>query len=126
MPRGGVFAVGLARAETPSRDGLVSAGALIGLASGASKTAIEFEKYEAVLKNTLGTQSAATQSMQMIKEFAASTPFQVNELTSSFVKLANRGIVPTKSEMTALGDIAASQGKSFDQFTEALLDAMTG
>lgn len=105
---------------------IVSAGAFLGLAKGASDTAAQFEKYQAVLTNTLGSQEAATESMTMIKEIAASTPFSVNELTGSFIKLANRGIIPTKQEIILLGDIAASQGKSFDQLTEAMLDAMTG
>ena len=81
---------------------------------------------EAVLTNTLGSKSLAQQSMAQIVEFASKTPFQVNELTDSFVKLANRGFKPTMAEMTALGDLASSTGKSFDQLTEAALDAMTG
>ncbi|WP_017860526.1 hypothetical protein [Leptospira interrogans] len=96
------------------------------LVQGALQVSGAFEKYRAVLKNTLGDEQRAAASMQMIAKFAASTPFQVSELTSSFVKLANRGIVPTEEEMKRLGDIAASQGKSFDQITEAALDAMTG
>jgi hypothetical protein len=64
--------------------------------------------------------------MQDIVEFASKTPFQVNELTDAFVKLANRGFRPTLAEMTSLGDLASSTGKSFDQLTEAALDAMTG
>ncbi|HUS89449.1 MAG TPA: hypothetical protein VMW91_08810, partial [Desulfosporosinus sp.] len=35
----------------------------------------------------------------------------------------NRGIKPTEKEMTSLGDLASSQGKSFNQLTEAALDA---
>ncbi|EMO12484.1 hypothetical protein LEP1GSC165_0045 [Leptospira santarosai str. CBC523] len=96
------------------------------LVQGALQVSGAFEKYRAVLKNTLGDEQRAAASMNMIAKFAATTPFQVNELTSSFVKLANRGLVPTEEEMKRLGDIAASQGKSFDMMTEAALDAMTG
>ena len=38
----------------------------------------------------------------------------------------NRGVLPTQDEMTKLGDLASSQGKGFDQLTEAMLDAQTG
>ena len=85
-----------------------------------------FEKYNAVLTNSLRSQTQAAQAMGMIQDFASKTPFAVDELTASYIKFVNRGIKPTQDELTKLGDIAASQGKSFDQLTEAVLDAMTG
>lgn len=88
-------------------------------------TLSEFERYEAVLTNTFGDASAAKTILKDITDFAAKTPFQVNELTDAFVKLANRGFVPNMDQMTLLGDLAASQGKSFDQLAEAILDAET-
>jgi hypothetical protein len=89
-------------------------------------TLSEFRKYGAILTNTFGSESDSKRVLEDITKFASRTPFQVNELTESFVKLANRGFVPTQKEMEKIGDIAANQGKSFDQFTEALLDAETG
>jgi len=89
-------------------------------------TTAEFQKLEAVLGNTLGSNSAAATAMKQIAEFASTTPFAVDELTSSFVKLANQGFRPTMDEMRSLGDLASSTGKSFDQLAEASLDAFTG
>lgn len=86
----------------------------------------EFQKFEAVLTNTLGSKSAAQRALTDITKFASVTPFSVRELTDSFVKLANQGFKPTIEQMRKLGDIASSTGKSFDQLTEALLDAQTG
>jgi len=86
----------------------------------------EFEKFEAVLTNTLGSESEAQQALKEIQSFAAETPFQVSELTESFVKLVNQGFKPTSEEMRKLGDLASSQGKSFDQLTEGIIDAQTG
>ncbi len=86
----------------------------------------KFQKFDAVLTNTLGSKSEAQKALKMIKDFAASTPFAVDELTESFVKLANQGFKPTQEEMRKLGDLAASQGKSFNQLTEAIIDAQTG
>lgn len=86
----------------------------------------EFQKFEAVLTNTLGSKSEAQKALKQIQEFAAKTPFSVQELTASFVKLANQGFQPTGDEMRKLGDLAASTGKSFDQLTEAIIDAQTG
>lgn len=82
----------------------------------------EFEKYRAVLANTYGSSLAAGQAMGMLSDFAAKTPFQLNQLTAAYVKLANRGINPTEAALTSLGDFAASTGKDFDQLTEAILD----
>lgn len=86
----------------------------------------KFQKFQAVLTNTLGSRSQAIGAMDDIAEFAAKTPFSVDELTSSFVKLANQGFKPTTEEMRRLGDLAASTGKSFDQLTEAVIDATVG
>lgn len=84
-----------------------------------------FERFGAVLSNTLGAEQAR-KALEDINTFAATTPFQVDELTDSYLKLANRGLTPTLEQMTLLGDLAASQGKSFEQLTEAVLDATTG
>lgn len=86
----------------------------------------EFQKFDAVLKNTLGSQSAANIALRNIQEFAKTTPFAVDELTGSFVKLANQGFTPTTEELRKLGDLAASTGKNFDQLSEAIIDAQTG
>jgi len=86
----------------------------------------EFQKLAAVLTNTLGSRSLAMAALNDIRTFASQTPFSVQELTASFVKLANQGFKPTISELRKLGDIASSQGKQFDQLTEAIIDAQTG
>lgn len=90
------------------------------------ETTAKFQRFEAVLTNTLGSNSEAKKALEEITDFAARTPFQVDELTESFVKLVNQGFKPTMREMTSLGDLAASQGKSFNQLTEAIIDAQTG
>ncbi|MGI4873356.1 MAG: hypothetical protein ACRYFX_19535 [Janthinobacterium lividum] len=89
-------------------------------------TTAKFEKYGAVLENALGSKSLSQKALADIQAMAAKTPFSVDELTSSFLKFVNRGLQPSMTEMTKLGDLAASQGKSFDQLTEAVLDAGTG
>ena len=78
----------------------------------------EFQKYEAVLTNTFQSNTRAAESMGMITEFASKTPFQLNELTDSYVKLVNQGFTPTRNEMRQLGDLASSTGKGFNQLTD--------
>lgn len=110
-------------------------GKLLGLFAGASLFAFtnqivdaraEYEKFDAVLTNTFQSKEIGQGALAMLTDFAAKTPYQLNELTGSFIKLANRGIAPSYLEMTKLGDLASSQGKSFDQLTEAIMDAQTG
>lgn len=86
----------------------------------------KFEKYETVLKTALGGQQEAIAAMEMIKEVAATTPVSVDEMTNSFIKFVGAGVQPTQEEIKKLADVAASQGKGFDQLSEAVLDAMHG
>jgi len=86
----------------------------------------EFQKFEAVLINTLGSKSEAQEALKKIQTFAAKTPFSVQEVTAAFVKLANQGFTPTTDELRKLGDLASSTGKTFDQLAEAILDAQSG
>lgn len=92
----------------------------------AYNTRKEFAKYEAVLRNTLQSQEKANDAMKMLQQLAADTPSSLQEWTEGYIKLVNRGLQPTSQELTNLGDLAASQGKSLDQLIEAVLDAMTG
>jgi len=89
------------------------------------EAAAKYERFQAVLKSALGSSTGAIESMQMIQDIASQTPFSVEQLTNSYIKLVNRGFQPTESEIVKLGDLAASQGKDFDQLSEALLDAET-
>lgn len=87
----------------------------------------KMEKYEKVLTTALGGDNvAAKQSLAAVKQMAKDTVFTVEELTEGYVKMINRGLKPSQKEMTAMADLAASQGKTFDQLVEAALDAQTG
>jgi hypothetical protein len=106
--------------------GAFAVGSIISFGKGVIDATSQFQKFEAVLSNTLGSSSAAQLALSQIQEFAATTPFQVDELTGAFVKLANQGFKPNVDQMRLLGDLASSTGKSFDQLAEAILDAQTG
>jgi hypothetical protein len=117
---------GMVAKVTPILAGLFAVERIIAFGQSIVDTTAKFQRFQAVLTNTLGSSSAAAQALQMIQDFAAETPFQVDELTDSFVKLANQGFIPTREEMRKLGDLASAQGKSFNQLTEAIIDAQTG
>lgn len=83
----------------------------------------EFQKFEAVLTNTLdGDNVRASSLLEGLSEFAARTPYQLQDITENFVKLANQGIVLTQQELTKLGDFAAVTGKPIGQLFEAIMD----
>ncbi len=86
----------------------------------------EFERFEAVLTNTLGSSGEAKLALLDIKEMASRTPFSVAELSDSFVKLTNYGLMPTMEAMSQYGDLASAVGKDFGQLAEAVADATTG
>lgn len=106
--------------------GAFSVTAVLGFGKAVFDVTSNFEKMAAVLKNTLGSGAQASLALENIKEFAKTTPFSVQELTSSFVKLANQGFRPTNDQMRKLGDLASSTGKTFDMLTEAIIDAQVG
>lgn len=86
----------------------------------------EISKLQVVLANSLGSDELAESALGMLKEYATTTPFQLNELTASYVKLVNQGFKPTRDELVKLGDLSSSTGKGFDQLAEAIIDAQTG
>lgn len=86
-----------------------------------------FEKFSAQLETATGSSQLAEESLSWITEFAATTPYEVGEITRSFIKLKSRGIDPLNDgTLATIGDTAAAMGKDLDQAVEALADAMTG
>jgi predicted ribosomally synthesized peptide with SipW-like signal peptide len=86
----------------------------------------EFERFESVLTNTLGSGSQAKKALDDIALFAKSTPYQVAEITNAYVRWANLGLDPNIKKMRMLGDVAASLGAGFEQTAEAFKDLMVG
>ena len=105
--------------------GLASVGFAVRMGKEITAVRGEWQKYEAVLTNTLGSNEQAGKSMDMLAGYAAKTNFQLNEVTDSYVKLVNNGFKPAKEEIRSLGDLAASKAKGFNQLTEAIIDAET-
>lgn len=89
-------------------------------------TAAAFEKYETILRTTEGTQDKARKAMSWVSDFATTTPYELDELVESFVKLRSYGLDPTNGLMMTLGDTAAAMGKPLSQAVEAIADAITG
>lgn len=88
--------------------------------------ATTYEKLNASLVTVTGSAKAASQEFARIKEFTASTPFQLQEVTDAFIKMRALGLDPTAETMRSLGNTAAAMGKSLNQIVEAVADAVTG
>jgi hypothetical protein len=86
----------------------------------------QFQRFGAILGNTLGSDSKAQKALEEIRKFAIATPFEVSEITAAYVRWANMGLDPTIEKMGKLGDVASSLGAGFEQTAEAFKDLMVG
>lgn len=89
-------------------------------------TAAAFERYQTILETTEGSNEKAQKAMAWVNEFAVRTPYELDELVQSFVKLRSYGLDPTTGLLRTLGDTSAAMGKSLTQSVEAIADAVTG
>jgi len=92
------------------------------------KAAADMESLNISLKTSFqGNQKAATAAFNEINKFAAQTPFALEEVTNSFMRLKNAGLDPSVKALEAYGNIAsAKKGKTLMDFTEAVADAVMG
>jgi len=89
-------------------------------------TITKFEKLEASLRTITGSADNAAVAFGFIQEFAATTPFQLEEVTAAFIKLKALGLTPSAEALTSYGNTATAMGKSLNQMIEAVADAATG
>jgi chemotaxis protein histidine kinase CheA len=89
-------------------------------------TGVEFEGLRARLKTVTGSGEAAGLAFAEIQDFAATTPFALQETTDAFIRLKNLGLDASRSSLAAFGNVAAASGKDILQFIEAVADASTG
>lgn len=100
---------------------LVGLGQLKSLAESVVETGSQFENLQVRLSNLLGSTESATQAFGMLKQLAASTPFDVAGLTESFVTLTSFGMKPTEAQMRSIADVAANLGGGTDKLTGVTL-----
>lgn len=108
---------------------------LLGLAAGFSLVEIgrqviqaqrEFDKLNSSLVTATGSTKAAGEAMKALQDFAARTPFSLQEVTDGFLKLRNLGLTPSERALESYGNTSAAMGKSLMQLVEAVADATTG
>lgn len=89
-------------------------------------TITKFERLNASLKTVTGSAEKASKAFGLIQEFAAKTPFQLDEVVQSFIKLKALGLTPSEKALRSYGNTAIAMGKSLSQMIEAIADATTG
>jgi tape measure domain-containing protein len=72
----------------------------------------EMEDLRTTLKSVTGSSDAATDAFGRIQDMARDTPFEVKDLTESFIKLKSFGIEPTDQVMGAITNQASKLGAS--------------
>lgn len=104
------------------------AAAAIGLMVGAQKTlevAREFDVINASLVTMTGSTDAAARAFDQIQQFAATTPFDLQQVSQAFVKLKALGLDPSQEALQSYGNTASAMGKDLNQLIEAVADAST-
>ena len=81
-----------------------------------------FEKLEASLKTVTGSAEKAGIAFAFIQDFAATTPFQLEEVVAAFIKLKALGLTPSEEALRSYGNTATAMGKSLNQMIEAAAD----
>ena len=102
------------------------AGGIIGtFATQLFDVAKQTDHYQAVLKTATGSMDLAKQKFAELNEFAATTPYTLQQSVEGFVKLQNLGLKPSEENMRSFGNTAAAMGKDLNQMVEAVADATT-
>ena len=95
------------------------------IASSVVDTIRTFEDLEATLQANTGNAKETAEALDMIKEFTATTTFQIEEVTSAFIEFRRLGIKATKEDLRGIGNVAAAQGVGIDQIAQAVFKAGT-
>lgn len=87
-------------------------GVISGLALGALSTAVvrtvaDFETLNTVLGTVTGSAQGAAEGMKLIQDVSKTTPFTIDQIGNTFIKLKASGIDPTRESMQLFADVAS-------------------
>jgi hypothetical protein len=104
---------------------LVAALASLGAVAKVVSVAREFDVINASLVTVTGSAEGASRAFAAIQEFAATTPFDLQQVGNAFVKLKAFGLDPSSEALLSYGNTASAMGKDLNQMIEAVADATT-
>ncbi len=91
---------------------------------GIVQTNKEFELLSGSLKTVTGSSKAAKEAFTLIEDFATATPYQLDEIVDSFIRLKAMGLEPSMEALTSYGNTASTFGKNITDFTDAVSSAV--
>ncbi len=109
-----------------AKSGTTAMGAMMGLAAKTGLAeALDLQGYKMQLETATKDTGKAAKIMRDAVSLANKTPFEAGELVQAASMFESMGM-SAKKWLPLTGDMAAATNKSFDQATEALIDAQTG
>jgi phage tail tape-measure protein len=106
--------------DNAKRLGLVFAGMEV------LKVNAEFQSLRVSLATVVGGTENARLAFQAISDYAARTPFEVQDVTKAYIQMRTEGLTPTLEMMTSLGNTASARGVELKQLVAAVGDATRG
>jgi hypothetical protein len=86
----------------------------------------EFGKLRAGLVTVTGSTAAANEEFSRLQDFAARTPYQLNEVVAAATRLSALNMDASTEALESYGNTASAMGKSMIDMIEAVADASTG
>jgi hypothetical protein len=86
----------------------------------------EFERMGVALKTVTGGAIQAKEALDWIKDFTATTPFELGEVGDAFTRLSAIGIKNIPAELKMLGDLASAFGKDLSTSVDAFTGVLVG
>lgn len=106
--------------------GLLAAVGGVALARQLFEINAQAQASQAALRTLTGSVGEAAAVWERLLDFAAQTPFSLNQSIDAFRALKSRGLDPGIEALGAYADFAAAMGRDLTQFVEAVADAATG
>lgn len=88
--------------------------------------ASSLEKLQTSLVSVTGSEESASAAFDLIEKLALETPFSIDKISESYIKLKSLGIDPTKETLMAFANIAAATSKDLSRVSEAASKAILG
>jgi len=103
-----------------------STAALIAFISKVVEVQRQFDVINAGLVTATGSTVEAAKAFKVLQDFAASTPYDLQQVSKAFNQLVNLGLTPSERALSSYGNTASAMGKDLSQMVEAVADAATG
>ncbi len=86
----------------------------------------ELERLEVTMRSVSGSAIEANENFRFILDWAARTPFDIRQVTRSFVALRAQGIQPTLDMFNGIGNLSSALGSDFSNLILAAQRAAQG